>query len=180
MNSLERTSPALPRFEPLGDHHDRAAFSCEQLSLTRFLTERALRDMRARLSATHVLLMDSDVEIAGCYTLAAASIPLARISDSDRKRLKLSKYPQMSAVLIARLARDERWRGRGTGDLLMIDALRRLEAQTAHVGAAFVIVDAIDEHAAQFYESFGFLRFPDTPRQLFLPMTTVQRALGTR
>ena len=129
--------------------------------------------MRARLSATRVLLFDAPQVIVGYYTLAAASIPFNRIPEADRKRLKLSRYPQLSATLLARLARDERWRGRGTGDLLIADALRRIFEQTAQVGAAFVIVDAIDDNASKFYRSYGFIQFPETERQLFLPMGTL-------
>lgn len=56
-----------------------------------------------------------------------------------------------------------------------MDALRRAYEQTAHIGAAFVIVDALDKDAARFYRGHGFLPFPDEQGQLFLPMATLAK-----
>jgi hypothetical protein len=36
-----------------------------------------------------------------------------------------------------------------------------------------VIVDAKDEVAERFYSHYGFIRLPQTPRRLFLPMATI-------
>ena len=87
----------------------------------------------------------------------------------------MSRYPALSATLIARLARHEVWRGSGIGELLLVDALRRAWDQTASVGAAFVIVDAINEAAADFYRRYSFIPFEDDDRTLFLPMIEVAR-----
>lgn len=134
--------------------------------------------MRHRLSATHVLVRAESGAITGYYTLAAASVPLGRIPESLRKRAKMSRYSVYSATLIARLARDERWRGKGTGEILIVDALRRAFEQTAHIGAGFVLVDAVDDAAAEFYGRFGFATFPDEARQLYLAMPTVAQLFG--
>ena len=129
--------------------------------------------MRHRLSATHVLI-DSDSEsIAGYYTLAAASIGYEDIPEALRRKSKLSRYPQLSAVLLARLARHQDWRAQGVGSVLLADALERSWRSTSHIGAAFVLVDATDQRATEFYASFGFIPLEDSPRRLFLPMTTV-------
>jgi hypothetical protein len=42
------------------------------------------------------------------------------------------------------------------------------------VGSSMLIVDAINERAAAFYESNGFVRLPDSLR-LVLPMRTIQQ-----
>ncbi len=36
-----------------------------------------------------------------------------------------------------------------------------------------VVVDAIDTAAARFYAHFGFLRLPNLPNRLFLPMKDI-------
>jgi len=163
-----------PRIELLTESHDRDGFSCEKEQLTKFLRERALRDMRSKTSATRVLLLESKVEIVGYYTLTAASVSFDKVPDAIRKRIKLTKYPTTSATLLARLARDIRWRGRGIGELLVIDALRRAYNQTAHIGAALILVDAIDDEAAEFYQAFGFTAFPEKRLELFMPMAMVE------
>ena len=35
-----------------------------------------------------------------------------------------------------------------------------------------VVVDALDESAAEFYRQFGFIPLPSQPLKLFLPMDT--------
>ncbi len=168
---MTRSQPA-PRFELLTAQHDVETFSCEEDSLNRFLCERALRDMRSKTSATRVMLFDSPSEIVGYYTLTAASIPFDRIPLALTK--KLTRYPTHPATLLARLARDARWRGKKMGELLVVDAIKRAYTQTAHGGSAFIIVDALNDRAVAFYQSLGFTPFPDTQRELFMPMSTVE------
>ena len=131
--------------------------------------------MRHRLSMTHTLTQAGSNAIVGYYTLAAASIPFERVPEALRERARMSRYPALSATLIAPLARHEVWRGSGIGELLLVDALRRAWDQTASVGAAFVIVDAINEAAADFYRRYSFIPFEDDDRTLFLPMIEVAR-----
>lgn len=40
-----------------------------------------------------------------------------------------------------------------------------------------IVVDAISEQAAQYYEAHGFVRLPDSMR-LILPMATIASLLG--
>ena len=48
--------------------------------------------------------------------------------------------------------------------MLLVDALTRVVAATRTVAARFVVVDAVDEAAAGFYEQHGFRRIPGTLR----------------
>ncbi len=53
---------------------------------------------------------------------------------------------------------------------------RRLQLVLAHadeIGAFAVVVDAIDDRAAQFYVRYGFQAFRTRPTRLFLPLATV-------
>ena len=58
--------------------------------------------------------------------------------------------------------------------MLLADAVQRSYASAATVGSSMLLVDAINEGAAAFYEGNGFVRLPDTLRQV-LPMHTIQR-----
>jgi hypothetical protein len=53
--------------------------------------------------------------------------------------------------------------------------VRHLDAQQ-RIGAIAVIVDAIDEHAALFYQAYGFIRLKGAANRLFIAMETVARA----
>ena len=125
--------------------------------------------MRSRSAATPVLVdPDEPARIRGYYTLTSTSAELGNLPESTAK--KMPGYPQVSAVLVARLAVDERDRGQGVGGLLLVDAIRRAYAHSAAIGAALVVVEAKDNAAIQFYEHYGFRPFPDNDRQLFISM----------
>ena len=67
-----------------------------------------------------------------------------------------------------------RYQGHGLERLLLIDALRRARDVTSEVGALVVVVDALHDAAARFYEGFGFERFDDMPRHLYLPISELR------
>jgi hypothetical protein len=69
----DQEKPGL-RFEPLDKKkHDRAAFSCEQESLDRYLREHATQEIKRRVAAVYVLTPDGKT-IAGYYTLSQYAI----------------------------------------------------------------------------------------------------------
>lgn len=67
---------------------------------------------------------------------------------------------EIPAVLLARLALSQPLRGQGLGEVLVADALSRIVDATHTVAARVVVVDALRERVAQFYESLGFRRIP--------------------
>lgn len=172
-------SPTSWRVEPLGKEHDRTAFSCGHERLDRYLKQQASQDARRRVAVPFVLLSIEDrTTIRGYYTLSFFAIELADVPPLIRKTLP--SYPLVSVTLLGRLAVDRRHTGRGCGEFLLMDALDRALRQSSQIASAAVVVEAIDNHAAEFYRHFGFLPFPDTPGRLFVPMTWIARVFATR
>ena len=160
--------------EPLGPHHDRAAFSCGNLSLDDFIKTKARREGELGYCAVFILADEtSPATIAGYYTLSSQSIALEGIPPDQRK--KLPRYPFVPAILIGRLARDLQFRGQGAGELLIIDALKRARNISTQLGSYAVIVDAIDDNAVVFYSKYSFLRLSEHTNRLFLPMAMVKK-----
>jgi GNAT superfamily N-acetyltransferase len=158
--------------EPLGRQHRRAAFACGSADLDRYFRHQAGQDQRRRIAAVFVAVdAQTGDEVAGFYTLSATAVRAAELPEDVAARLP--RYPLLPAILLGRLARDERWRGQGVGELLLTDALRRSLAISGHLGALFVVVDAKDAAAVVFYERRGFRRFPDQPNRLFIGLGTV-------
>jgi predicted GNAT family N-acyltransferase len=93
---------------------------------------------------------------------------------------KLPRYPEVPATLIGRLARAERVKGLGVGELLVADAVKRILLAARAVATFAIVVDAKDEKVASFYRILGFVPFPRRPSRLFLPTATAAAALGTR
>lgn len=63
----------------------------------------------------------------------------------------------MPAALIGRLAVDDRARGRGCGERLLVDALQRVVDASELLGCLGIIVDAKDEDAERFYVKYDFI-----------------------
>ncbi|MBR8409088.1 MULTISPECIES: GNAT family N-acetyltransferase [Burkholderia cepacia complex] len=148
--------------------HDRTGFECGTPALDRYLRETVTQDVRRRVAACFVML-DGNV-VAGYYTLSAASIALAALPHEVAR--KLPRYPAIPAVRMGRLAVDRRYRGRGLGAAMLVNALRR--AAGSEIPAVALTVDAKDEGAAAFYGHFGFQPLTHDPLALFLPLATVK------
>ncbi len=159
--------------EPLGKHHDRAAFSCGKEPLDRYLKNQAGQDARRRVAASFMLVdAPGSKTVMGYYTLSAFGVDLGDLPDALAK--KLPHYPVVPATLLGRLAVDQHYRGQGFGEVLLMDALHRSLDQSAEIAAAAVVVDAMDEDAWRFYRHFDFIAFPKRHDRLFLPMKTVE------
>jgi GNAT superfamily N-acetyltransferase len=158
--------------EPIGKHHNRGDFSCGYDTLDQYIKKQATQDARRMVAAPFILSRESDRKtIIGYYTLSAFGISLQDLPDEVVK--KLPAYPIVPVTLLGRLGLDQRYKGQGLGEFLLIDALKRALKQSSQIAAAAVVVDAIDEKAAGFYRHFEFIAFPDKPGRLFLPMKTI-------
>lgn len=127
------------------------------------------------VAVTYVLSGAEPQDIAGYYTLAATSVLLNDLPPDIAKRLP--RYPAVPATLLGRLAVASRYQGRGLGELLLMDVLRRSLDSSRTIGSAAVITDAKDDDAQRFYEKYDFRPFQGIPRRLFLPMATVKLLL---
>ena len=134
--------------------HDRTAFVCGETSLDRYLREQAAQHHRDGIATTHVALTDSaSSRILGYYTLSAAQALLDDLQDADRRRLP--RYP-IPAARLARLAIAHEEQRKGLGGALLAHAVQRCLQLRAELGVRLLIVDALNERAARFYEAFGF------------------------
>lgn len=86
---------------------------------------------------------------------------------------RLPRYPQLPVTLLGRLARDERVRGTGAGDFLLMDALLRSLQATQTVASMAVVIDAEDVRAEAFYQRFGVAVVQHQPQRLFLTMSVI-------
>ena len=75
----------------------------------------------------------------------------------------------MPATLLGRIAVSLKYRGKGLGERLLIDALKRSLEASRVVGSAAVIVDAKDSSGVRFYERYGFKLLPEQDLRLSSP-----------
>jgi ribosomal protein S18 acetylase RimI-like enzyme len=160
------------RVEPLADH-DRAGFACNEPALDRYFQTQVTQDVRRRMSNCFVAVETASEQLAGYYTMSATGIALTDLPEAMAKRLP--RYPTAPAVLIGRLAVDQRYQKRGLGSALLADAARR--SMTSPPAVFALLVDAINAAAVAFYERHGFASLMSDPRTLFLPLATAEKVL---
>jgi len=163
------------RVEALSDKHRREEFSCGIVALDRYLHNQARQDVSKGVAAAFVLTSDS-ATIAGFYTLSATVLNLRDLPDDFARRLP--RYPSVPATLLGRLAVSTEYRGKGLGESLLIDAMKRVLMTTHDVASAAIVVDAKDELARQFYVQYDFIPLPSQEDRLFFPVKKIAKQFG--
>lgn len=68
---------------------------------------------------------------------------------------------------------EKRSRGKGLGELLLLDALKRsYKVSQAQIRSMAIVVDPLHEDAEAFYRKYDFISLPDS-RKMFLPMQSI-------
>ena len=122
-----------------------------------WLRQRAWNNQQAAASRTYVMCPVGSRLIVGYYALNMGQI----LAIGSMRRNMPHAIP---AVVLGRLAIDLAWQGKGLGQGLLADVLRRSIRASAEVSARLVIVHAISPAAEEFYLHHGFTRLPvDAP-----------------
>lgn len=157
--------------EPLGDH-DRAAFSCGNASLDRYIREQASQDVKRGLASVFVITAkDEPKQILAYYTLSSRELKLNQLPEKIAK--KVGTYGHVGVTLLGRMAVTEKYKGTGVGALTLMNALDKSLVTSKDVASWAVFVEAIDSDAAKFYRKYGFIELPEDKLKLFLPMKTI-------
>ncbi|MEQ6325273.1 histone acetyltransferase [Mycobacterium canetti] len=165
------STPALGPVELLDpDRHDTARFSSGVEVLDHWLRRVAPVAAAAGTAATWVLCRGR--RVVGFYALAMGSIERIRVPSRPRR----GQPDPILVLVLARLALDRQEQGTGLGGDLLLDALIRSVAGARQYGARALVVDAIDDRAAEFYGHHGFL--PLQGRRLYRRISDIERALG--
>lgn len=160
------------QIEPLGPQHDRRGFTCNIKPLEYYFHTQAGQDARKRVAAVFVLTPDGRT-VVGFYTLSQFSVHLSDMPPEAVRRL--SKYPDVPATLLGRLALTDAYKGRKLGEKLLMDALQRCLAHSREIASFAVVVDAKNDDARRFYLRYGFLELPGVTNRFFLPMETIEQ-----
>ena len=181
----EKVVVSNPKIEPLGLHHDRAAFSCINKDLTDyFVGPKALKEAAALDAAVFVCTNDKE-QVLGYFTLSSGQLDRHTIASalygSDWTTTKMfykvtNKYPYKSinATIIGRLAIHKDLKGQDFGGELLGKALLQALDNTKHVASKMVYLDAINEKVVPFYEKAQFQRTAPGETTMFIQMDTIR------
>lgn len=130
-------------------------FTCGNEDLDKWLKTAAIICDRKRVSRTWVWADDAHVVWAyfalGADKVQRADVPLT-VGRGDPN--------EIPAILLQKFARHEALKGKGLGPHLLLDALSRAVSAGEIVAARYIVVDAIDDKALDFYQRHGFIPLP--------------------
>lgn len=159
--------------EPLTADHNVSDFSCGKPSLDNWLKTRALSNQARGFAA--VIVIQNDNAVIGYYALAPTAIVPNRLPRSIRTGQPPDPVP---CLLLGQLATDTRWVGKGIGTGLVKHALQRAVAAAALVGGRALLVNAIDDEAAAFWERRGFVSSKDNRLVLFRSLPDIAASIA--
>jgi GNAT superfamily N-acetyltransferase len=81
-------------------------------------------------------------------------------------------------AVLARMAVDLGWQGKGLGRALFRDAAVRVANAAEDIGIRGIVVHAISEEAKRFYLALGFDPSPREPLMLMVTLADVRAALS--
>lgn len=155
--------------EQLREGHRVSAFRCGNADLDRWLVESATSAAIRDYSRTYVWVgasggstaagSDSTAgrgdlgEVVAYFTLSAFAITRGTLP----RRMSRSEYRVIPALLLGKLALDISLQGRGYGRILLADAVVEAVRASRLAAARYLVVDAINPRAAEFYGQFGFV-----------------------
>lgn len=157
--------------EPLGDH-DLEGFDCGNEELSDWLKQHAANATKQG-TRTYVLIAEETSSVVGYFSIA----PHLLERDEAPKKIGRGAPKRIPAVLLAKFAIDRTEQSKGLGSEFLIRALERIVEAARTGGGKVLVVDAIDDAAASFYEHHDFEPIPENPRRLVRKLSSVAAAL---
>lgn len=90
----------------------------------------------------------------------------------------VSRPDPVPCLLLAQLAIDQGWTGKGVGTGLLKHALLRCCAAAEPIGGRALVVKAVDSEAASFWQRRGFLPSKDDPFVLFRSLADIAASVA--
>ena len=154
-------------------------FDCGDEPLNNYLKRHAWSNQEKRsIGVTYVAVDEGAARaVLGYFTLATASV--ARAAFPNKYVRGLPPY-DLPLILLARLAVDRRFAGRGLGHALISEAFRISLRVADEVGCRCIITDAYRDRIS-WYAKYGFVPIEGAaeggPQRMFLDVRTVRAAL---
>lgn len=152
--------------EPLSSNHKLAEFTCGEAVLDDWLKQRGMKNQAQGAARTFVVCKQGTQNVAGFYSLATGSVNHAEATGSLRRNMP----DPIPVIILARLAVDLSFRGKGLGADLLHDAVLRCYRVAENIGVRAVMVHALNEQAKEFYLNHGFKASQMQDRTLFLKL----------
>jgi len=153
---------------PLADNHQLDTFASGEISLDEWLRRRARANQASGASRTYVVCEGQ--KVVGYYALASGAVAQAAVPGRCRRNMP----EPIPVAVLARLAVDRDWQGRGLGRALFRDAAQRVSQSAGAIGIRGIVVHAISEEARRFYIALGLDPCPRDSMTLVATLPDIQ------
>ena len=154
-------------------------FDCGDEPLNNYLCRHAwINQQKTSIGVSYVAVDEAAPGmVLGYFTLAASSIPRDRL---PKKLTRGLPHYDLPLILLARLAVDKRFAGRGLGQALLAEAFRISLRIADEIGCRCLVTDAY-RHKIGWYAKYGFVpiegAIEEGPQKMFLDLRTIRVAL---
>ncbi len=158
---------------------ETAAFDCGDAPLNNYLKQYAwVNQEKSSTGVTYVAVDEAAPNrVLGYFTLATSSVPRDAF---PKKHVRGLPNYDLPLILLARLAVDLRFAGKGIGHGLIAEAFRISLRVSAEVGCRCIITDAYRDRMS-WYARYGFVPIagsaPEGPQRMFLDIRTLRNAM---
>jgi len=150
--------------------HPVDGFCCGKQALDEWIVKRANSNQRSGSSRTWIT-MDEDGAVAGYYASATSSI----LRSDATSRAGRNQPEQIPAILLGRLAVDQKHRDEHLGSALLKHFILKGIEVSQIVGVRLLLVHAMDDEAHNFYLHHDF---EPSPFDSLTLMLTIQDAIA--
>jgi len=163
----------------LEESHQTAVFDCGDAPLNNYLNKYAwVNQEKSSLGVTYVAVEEAAPRrVLGYFTMAMSSVPREAF---PKKHVRGLPNYDLPLVLLARLAIDLRFAGKGIGHALISEVFRISLRVSGEVGCRCIITDAYRDRTS-WYARYGFIPIegaaPERPQRMFLDIRTIRKAL---
>ena len=154
-------------------------FDCGDEPLSSYLRRHAwANQQKSSIGVTYVAIDEAAPRtVIGYFTLATASVPR---DDFPKKYVRGLPAYDLPLVLLARLAVDRRFSGKGLGHALISEAFKVALRVADDVGCRCIITDAYRDRV-DWYARYGFVALEGAaesgPQRMFLDIRTIRMTL---
>lgn len=156
--------------EVLTASHALHTFDSGEPSLDEWLKRRALKNQAS--GASRMFVVCDQMNVAGYYALASGAVDV----DTAPGRFRRNMPDPIPVIMLARLAVDRTWQGRGIARALMRDAGGRIAQAADVIGIRGVLAHALNEDARRFYLALGFEASPLAPMTVMITLADLKAA----
>lgn len=152
--------------------HDLVDFTCGKPALDHWLKTSALSNQERGFTA--VLVVHEANRVVGYHGLSPAAV----VPNISPRVIRTGQTPDpVPCLLLGQLATDVAWAGHGIGTGLVKHALERCVTAAGLVGGRALLVNAVDEEAAVFWQRRGFTPSRDDALVLFRSIAAIATSL---